>query len=722
MRSLLTTILIGIMVWCPVTLGATSTQVELWLSAEQARPGSVITAALQLKMAPKWHTYWKFSGDSGEPTRIEWQLPPGWDVGLMESPVPEKHSVSDLTTYIHHGEIWLLTPLKIPSEAAAGEVILKGKVSWQECDELCVRGKKDLEVRLRISDESKPSPKALAIEMARLKIPVLEPRLPLRVTTLPGTNADTRVLTIQWTNSAPVGGFDFYPDSNLEIEVDGATEAVTDPQGGGVVAIRKKLTLMDGKMPPKISGVVVWGERQGRAVELELGQLAAAPASGAAAQDPSAAVRGSGTGAGVDTGERSLRWMLVFAFVGGLILNFMPCVLPVIALKVLSFVSQSKESPQRVRALGLLYGLGVFASFLVLSLLAIGVQRAGGLASWGMALQNQVFRAVLTVVVTLVALNLFGVFEVTLHGGVMGAASQLTSKAGFGGAFFNGVLATILATPCTAPFLGAALAFAFTQPPAITALMFLTSGAGFASPFVLLCWNPAWIRWLPKPGVWMVRFKVAMGFPMLATAVWLFWFTAPRYGKSGVLWFGLFLVIVAMAAWVFGEFVQKSGKGRGFAGVVAGLLLCGGYFGLLEGQLQWRRPPEKQVFNSLKEGPDGIDWQPWSPESVQALREKGLPLLVDFSADNCLNCQVNKKTSLEIAQTRAKLREIGAVSLLGDFSDENPQIAAELQRYNRAGVPLVLVYPKDKSKPAMVLPVLLTPKIVLDALKKASDN
>lgn len=304
----------------------------------------------------------------------------------------------------------------------------------------------------------------------------------------------------------------------------------------------------------------------------------------------------------------------------------------------------------------------------------------------------------------------------------MGAASQLTSKAGFGGAFFNGVLATILATPCTAPFLGAALAFAFTQPPAITALMFLTSGAGFASPFVLLCWNPAWIRWLPKPGVWMVRFKVAMGFPMLATAVWLFWFTAPRYGKSGVLWFGLFLVIVAMAAWVFGEFVQKSGKGRGFAGVVAGLLLCGGYFGLLEGQLQWRRPPEKQVFNSLKEGPDGIDWQPWSPESVQALREKGLPLLVDFSADNCLNCQVNKKTSLEIAQTRAKLREIGAVSLLGDFSDENPQIAAELQRYNRAGVPLVLVYPKDKSKPAMVLPVLLTPKIVLDALKKASDN
>jgi len=399
----------------------------------------------------------------------------------------------------------------------------------------------------------------------------------------------------------------------------------------------------------------------------------------------------------------------------------MPCVLPVIALKILSFVRQSKEAPGRVRTLGLAYGVGVLVSFLILAVLAIGVQSAGGLASWGMVLQNQTFRVVLTVVVTLVALNLFGLFEITLSGRVAGTAGDLAAKEGMPGAFFNGVLATILATPCTAPFLSIAIAFAFTQPPVITLLVFLATGLGLAAPFVVLCFQPAWLQVFPKPGAWMEKFKVAMGFPMLATAVWLFWFTAPRFGKGGVLWLGLFLVVLAMAAWVWGEFVQRGSQRRGLAVYISVFLLAGGYVGLLESQLHWRSKVARGVDGAdLRESADGIAWQKWSPDAVAAARAAGRPIIVDFTADNCLNCQVNKRTSLEIASTRAKLKEINAVALLADFSDADPAIAAELKRYNRAGVPLVLVYPKNPQEPPIVLPTILTPSIVLDALDKAA--
>jgi thiol:disulfide interchange protein len=363
----------------------------------------------------------------------------------------------------------------------------------------------------------------------------------------------------------------------------------------------------------------------------------------------------------------------------------------------------------------------VLVSFLVLAGLAISAQKAGGFASWSIILQNQIFRVVLTVLITLVALNLFGLFEITLSGNVMGAAGNLSAKEGISGAFFNGVLATILATPCTAPFLAGAIGFAFTQPPLIIILMFLAAGLGLAAPFVILCWNPNLLKILPRPGAWMEKFKIAMGFPMLATAVWIFWFTAPRFGKYGVLWLGLFLVILSAAAWVWGEFVQRGRKRKSLALAVSLLLLVAGYIIALENKLHWRAPTTvSSGGTSLKESPDGIDWQPWSPEAVVKARAEGHPVLVDFTADNCLNCQVNKASSLEIPATRAKLKEIGAISFLGDFTDQDPRIAAELRRYQRAGVPLVLIYPRDQNAPVIVLPPILTPGIVAEALDKAA--
>jgi thiol:disulfide interchange protein DsbD len=398
----------------------------------------------------------------------------------------------------------------------------------------------------------------------------------------------------------------------------------------------------------------------------------------------------------------------------------MPCVLPVIALKILGFVGQAKDEPRQVRKLGLIYALGVLVSFLVLAALVIGVKAAGHKAGWGMQFGNPQFLVLLTALVTLVALNLFGLFEINPGGRVMGAAGTLASKHGPAGAFFNGVLATILATPCTAPFLGAALGFAFTQAAGIIVVMFVVVGLGLASPYVILSWQPAWLKFLPKPGAWMERFKVAMGFPMLATAMWLFSLIPLHYGRRS-LWLGLFLVILALAAWIYGEFVQRGRTHRGLGMAAALLLFVGGYLYTVEGQLQWRSPvPEPALAGSLKEGPDGIDWQRWSPAAVAQARAQGRPVFVDFTADWCLTCQANKRIAIDIPSVRAKLKQTNAVALLGDYTRLPDDITTELNLFGRAGVPLILVYPKNPTEPPAVLPEVLTPAIVLNALERAA--
>jgi thiol:disulfide interchange protein DsbD len=323
--------------------------------------------------------------------------------------------------------------------------------------------------------------------------------------------------------------------------------------------------------------------------------------------------------------------------------------------------------------------------------------------------------------VTLVALNLFGLFEINPGGRVLGAAGTLAGKQGSASAFFNGVLATILATPCTAPFLGAALGFAFTQTAGIIMLMFTIVGVGLSAPYVILSWQPAWLKFLPKPGVWMERFKVAMGFPMLATAVWLFSLIPLHYGKRS-LWLGLFLVILALAAWIYGEFVQRGRAHRGLGLAAALLLLIGGFLYTMEGQLRWRTPaPEASLAGSLKESADGIDWQRWSPVALAEARAQGRPVFVDFTADWCLTCQANKRIAIDIPSVRAKLKQTNAIALLGDYTRLPDDITTELNRFSRAGVPLVLVYPKNPNEPPVVLPEALTPGIVLNALEHAAQ-
>ena len=638
-------------------------------------------------------------------TRVDWTLPAGVTAGAIQWPVPDKTTEKEFDTLTYSGTTLLLVPIEIPSAHPPGSLTLKAKVRWLECREECVPGSAMVETTVTIGDAPAASARADEIQAALRRMPRTVSDLPIRALweSAPAADGSPRSLRIDWKPGQGITGFDVHPfEAAAGVgQVSVKTEFLGAQEGG--FRIRKQVASGESGWPERLEGLLV-PKGQGSSAEpvqfsVPIGVAAAAPAS--VSTEP------------VSWGELLLK--LLSAFVGGLILNVMPCVLPVLALKVLGFVQQAKEEPRRVRTLGLVYGAGVLASFLVLAGVALAVQSAGGTASWSAPFQNPIFRVLITVLITLVALNLFGVFELTLGGSAMQKASDLSSKEGWSGAFFNGVLAAVLATPCTAPFLASALAFAFLQPPLVILTFFLAIGAGLASPFVALCWEPAWLRFLPRPGVWMVRFKVAMGFPMLATAMWLFWFTAGRLGEagSGVLWFGLFLVVLAAAAWVWGEFVQRSTRGRGWARVVALALIAAGYLGLLERQLDWRTPPTAKKAR-------GLDWQKWSASAVDQARREGHPVLVDFTADSCLNCKWNKATAIEIDATRARVRELGVRVFEGDFTDGDPVIADELKKHGRRGVPLVLVYSPDPSKAPEALPVVLTPGLVDEALQRAA--
>jgi thiol:disulfide interchange protein DsbD len=685
------------------------TQVRLLPAETEAKPGSTVLVGIELKMAPRIHTYWRNPGESGSATEVAWALPAGVTAGPLEWPVPERFATDGLVTFGYHDTIVLLASLNFARDVPLGPLILSAKVSWLECDEMCVPGRATATATIIVAQQSKASPNAPLLAEAQSRLPANGISLASTATWAGPDTAKSRLLILQWTVPERVATAEFLPYPADTFEIAPATELLAGSTA--MARLQLAVTKSGTNWPNRIAGLIRQKLPSQAAAQVYEVSVLVGEKAPAAATTPAPAA----------TAPRSLALMLLFAFLGGLILNIMPCVLPVIALKVLSFVGQSREAPARVRALGLVYGLGVLASFAVLALLAVAAQKAGGLASWGMLLQNPVFRVVMTVLITLVTLNLFGVFEVTLGNRVMGAADGLAGREGYPGAFFNGILATVLATPCTAPFLSAAVAFAFTQPPGVTLLVFLAVGLGLAAPFVLLCWQPAWLKLLPKPGAWMENFKTAMGFPMLATAVWIFWFTAPNYGESGVLWLGLFLVVVAAAAWVWGRFVQRGAKRRILAIVTSLALLALGYGFLLEGALDWRAQAATPAPGAIKEGAEGIDWQPWSPEALAKARAEGRPVLVDFTAKNCLTCQLNKRSSLEIPATRAKLKAIHAEALLGDFSNEDPRIAAELRRYDRPGVPLVLVYPRDADKPPIVLPPLLTKGLVQEALEQAAQ-
>jgi len=692
---------------------AAHTQATLLLGVKSARPGDTVLAGVRLRMDPGWHTYWQNPGASGMPTTFDWKLPANITAGDPQWPIPEKLPDKDLTTYIYNDEIVVLVPLKIAPAAKPEKIKIAAKISWLECAIQCVPGHAEVEADVEIGSSSEVSGDNGTLVAWQAKLPKPAPPGLVHAGWENVTQPERRSFWIEW-NGPEHEQADFFPDANDNYEVQPEVEDLS--ASPGQVRIRKQIKKLSGNWPETVPGLLVQGtgaKRSGYLAKLELASTNAPVSAGTKGTDvgPTRV-----TEAGPGLGQ-----MLLYAFIGGLILNFMPCVLPVIALKILGFVGHGKTDPRRGRFLALVYAAGILVSFLVLAALVLGIKAAGHKAGWGVQFSSPYFLIAMTTLVTLIALNLFGIFEVNLGGRAMDAAAGLSGRQGAAGAFFNGLLATVLATSCTAPFLGAAVGFAFapSQTPLTTIAVFLTVGVGLALPYVVLAWQPGWLRFLPKPGAWMERFRVAMGFPMLAAAVWLLSLVTVYYGERS-WWLAIFLVMVAVAAWIFGEFIQRHVAGRGVAGVaIAGVILAA-YFFVLENHLRWREPilKDQPVTGSEPNG-DGVAWRPWSVAAVEQAQREHRPVLVDFTAKWCLTCNTVIKPALESSAVREKLKQLNAVALLGDYTRFPDDITEELTRHSRAGVPLVLVYPPDPSKPPIVLPEALTAGMVVSALDRA---
>ncbi|MCX7868442.1 MAG: thioredoxin family protein [Terrimicrobiaceae bacterium] len=403
---------------------------------------------------------------------------------------------------------------------------------------------------------------------------------------------------------------------------------------------------------------------------------------------------------------------------GGLILNLMPCVLPVISLKIFGFLKQAGEDRRKIFLHGLAFTAGIFAWFGGLGVVVSALKAGGAQVTWAFQFQNAWFNLAICAVVFVFALNLFGVFEITLPGRAATALDEAGGAEGYGGSFFQGVFATLLATPCTAPFLGTALGFAFSQSVPVIFAMFGAVAAGMASPYILLAAQPAWMKFLPRPGVWMERVKQFMGFPLLATLLWLLWILGSQKGSEAVIWAGAFLLCLGLAAWLYGAFC---GPGSGVRTRLAALAAAaaaaigGGWF--FAGHLfaSAARPAE-----ASQPARGGIAWEKFTRASLDRLLEEGRGVFLDFTADWCITCKVNERTAIDRPAVRAKLKETGIVPMKADWTNPNPEIAEALRQFGRVGVPFYVIYPPGRPGEPIVLPELLTEAIVLDGLARAA--
>ncbi|MAD23612.1 MAG: hypothetical protein CMO44_05500 [Verrucomicrobiales bacterium] len=683
-----------------------ATKVKLLISHETAKSGSTIMAGIEMTMDEGWHTYWINPGTAGIPTSVKWELPDWVTAGEIQWPVPEKFQSLGSTGYGYKNTIVLIVPLFVSENAPLGQVELSAKVSWLECEIQCNPRNQEVSANFVIGQALKESSSVNTIRDWKEKIPQRAPVNIIKAKAWWGEeiNQDERRFIVEFESEEAGSEVDFFSFKYADFEF--SPESKINFFDDSKVRVEKTVLKFEGQWPVRVQGLLVFNlndYEKTRAVELDI----------------PIEIERSAT-LNLKANNQSLGMMLLYAFLGGLLLNVMPCVLPVISLKILGFVNHGHKSKARVRMLGVLYGMGVFVSFMILATIVISVKSAGELASWGMQMSNPQFVVLLTILVTLVALNLFGLFEVTL-GSVGVAAGSVSSKEGASGAFFNGVLATVLATPCTAPFLAPALGFAFMQSADLIILIFAFVALGLALPYVILSWNPKWLRFLPKPGPWMEKFKISMGFPMMGTVIWLFMLNYEYYGDR-ILWLGIFLIILSMSLWVFGEFFQRGTKRKGLALGIAGLLGIGGFIFGLEGQFQWRKPIDSnsKSVDVVQDFPGGIQWHNWSPSAVIAAQKNGQTVLVDFTAKWCMTCIANKKTSIDISSVRSLIAEKNIKAFRADFTRRPDHITRELAKWNRVGVPLVLVFSADINKKPQILPEVLTPSIVLEALNKSA--
>jgi thiol:disulfide interchange protein len=651
-------------------------------------PGQTIHLALVQTIEDGWHTYWRNPGDAGQATSLDWTLPPRWRTGDIVWPAPEQLRLGPLMNYGYEREVLLPVPVTAPSTARPGDVeTLKAHASFLVCKDVCVPTDADVSVVLPVSAAPQVDPIWGPKINAVLKAAPYRPA-GLRAALTPDAGALKLSLVGAPVTGQGAGAY-FYPYDATVID-HAQPQTVELGPSGLTLDIQPGPAFKTGPRPASVMGVLSLG-----ANAYEVDARVGPPLAGAAGLGPPLTLAQR---LGQDAGA------IAFAFLGGLILNLMPCVFPVLAMKAAQLV-RHVHTPAAARVEGLAYLAGVVATFLSLAGALIAVRAAGQAVGWGFQLQSPPVLAGLALVMLLVALNLSGVFEVGL--GLQAKAGEAggADRGGALGAALTGVLAVAVAAPCTAPFMASAIGFALTQGPVAALAVFLALGLGMAAPFVALAFLPGLSRWLPKPGAWMETLKKVLAFPMYATAAWLAWVYAQQVGAGRLANLLAAAVLVAFAAWLYGAAQARRITGRPSAPVLAASLVA---LVLAGAAAFW--PP----------APDALKPQPYSAAALASLRAAGKPVFVNFTASWCVTCQVNERVALSGQGVADAFRRSGVTYLEADWTDRNAEIAGALSAQGRAGVPLYLVYPA-KGGPPKVLPQLLTPDTVIKAVEAAGS-
>ena len=688
-------------------------EAELLSSTKQVAAGETIHLGVHLKIIPHWHTYWKNPGDSGTVTTIDWQFSNPSQASEILWPIPSRFKLGPIVNYGYENAVTLPVKVKIAPDAKVGQNFkATAVVDWLVCKEECIPQQVTLTLNLPVVSAAGIAEDVHGHSLIKESLAHQAQETAWKVSlekTIDGMTLHVPVANLAKEEIQDVW---FYPFEWGKIAQ--SIEQVKTINSDGITLILKH-----GDAPlnanESLEGVLVVKEKRGKDLAahgyLIKPQLTVPQSLAGSAPDIKPASQ---------VADLGFATALLLALIGGVILNLMPCVFPVLSIKALSLVSHSQYSQREILWQGIVYTLGVLASFAFLAGLLIALKAGGAQIGWGFQFQSPLFVLAVAYLMFAVGLSLSGVF--TIGGSVTGIGSTWADKPGYAGSFFTGVLATIVATPCTAPFMAAALGYALTQPALKLILIFLSLGLGLALPYLLLTAWPALHRKLPKPGLWMERTKQVFAFPMYLAAVWLVWVLAQQSGANGVAIALCGMVLIAFAAWLYDSTRYVSTKAQiaaniGVAALLVSTLLIS--YGYLNGLDKAAIASTKATANSDRH------WETYSPQRLEQLLAKGQPVFLNFTAAWCISCLVNERVALSQPEVIAAFKNNNVTYLKGDWTNKDAQITHVLTTFGRSGVPLYVFYPAGKGaapvKP-VELPQILTPSIVLNTIQSSPDS
>lgn len=651
---------------------------ELVTQFSSAQPGSSFEVGVRLIQQSGWHTYWSTPGDTGLPTAIEWSLPKGWSAGAIQWPTPKLFIQGDIVNFGYEGNVLLPVTISIPKDTPDGSYSIEASISWLMCAEQCIPGSAHLQVPLKVNgSEAQPSSSAGLF----LNNNVLKP-VPLE-TFSALYDQKTQAIALTFKTDKPFKNFYVFSEGEGRVNYQ-APQSLS--RNNDLVTVRLQGT-PEIKIGETFSGIFA---ADGGPSEGGWAGSFSAPLTAGTVAKPIAEENNSDVNLTL--------WMAVgMAFLGGLILNLMPCVFPVLSLKMLNLVEHRKDGHMALH--GISFTVGVLMSMVILAGLLISVKAAGASLGWGFQLQSSWFVALLALLFVTITLNLLGLFEFSgiRISGAQGAAHSL------GASFATGILAVVVASPCTAPFMGAALGYALSVSSLESMAVFLGLGFGMSMPWLLLAFFPVLTAWLPRPGRWMIIFRTLMSIPMALTALWLFWVLSQQVSIYELALYVCAAALLAAALWLYGR--KQFGAQISGTFIALSILCSFGLYALAASPL----------FSSELTASSVSEDEPWSAQTVQEALDKGQPVFVDFTASWCVTCQANKLAVLDREVVRKAFKEQNVKFLVADWTNRNPEISQTLESFGRSGVPLYLLYKPDGS--VKVLPELLTTDIVLDALK-----